>query len=49
MSWMRLLCMVRDKTAGAVAGVTTIKNPIKAAIAVMQKSEHVMLIGKGAE
>lgn len=39
----------KDKTAGAVAGVTTIKNPIKAAIAVMQKSEHVMLIGKGAE
>lgn len=39
----------KDKTAGAVAGVTTIKNPIKAAVAVMQKSEHVMLIGKGAE
>lgn len=39
----------KDRTAGAVAGVTTIKNPIKAAIAVMQKSEHVMLIGKGAE
>lgn len=39
----------KDKTAGAVAGVTTIKNPIKATIAVMQKSEHVMLIGKGAE
>ncbi|CAM3538423.1 isoaspartyl peptidase/L-asparaginase family protein [Elizabethkingia occulta] len=39
----------KDKTAGAVAGVTTIKNPIKAAIAVMQKSEHVMLMGKGAE
>lgn len=39
----------KDRTAGAVAGVTTIKNPIKAAVAVMQKSEHVMLIGKGAE
>lgn len=39
----------KDKTAGAIAGVTTIKNPIKVAIAVMQKSEHVMLIGKGAE
>lgn len=39
----------KDKTAGAVAGVMTIKNPIKAAIAVMQKSEHVMMIGKGAE
>jgi beta-aspartyl-peptidase (threonine type) len=35
--------------AGAVAGVTTIKNPITAAFAVMTKSEHVMLIGKGAE
>ncbi|HRD39239.1 MAG TPA: isoaspartyl peptidase/L-asparaginase [Bacteroidia bacterium] len=35
--------------AGAVAGVHTIKNPIKAARAVMEKSEHVMLIGDGAE
>jgi L-asparaginase / beta-aspartyl-peptidase len=35
--------------AGAVAGVTTIKNPITAAYAVMTKSEHVMMIGKGAE
>jgi beta-aspartyl-peptidase (threonine type) len=35
--------------AGAVAGVTTIKNPITAAYAVMTKSEHVMLAGKGAE
>ena len=35
--------------AGAVAGVTTIKNPILAARAVMEKSEHVMLSGKGAE
>jgi L-asparaginase / beta-aspartyl-peptidase len=35
--------------AGAVAGVTTIKNPIKAARAVMEKSPHVMLSGKGAE
>lgn len=39
----------KDRSAGAVAGVTTIKNPIKAAIAVMQKSEHVMMVGKGAE
>ncbi|WP_448519672.1 isoaspartyl peptidase/L-asparaginase family protein [Rhodoflexus sp.] len=35
--------------AGAVAGVTTIKNPIDAAIAVMQKSPHVMMTGRGAE
>lgn len=35
--------------AGAVAGVTTIKNPISAARAVMEKSNHVMLCGKGAE
>lgn len=39
----------KDKSAGAVAGVHIIKNPIKAAIAVMQKSEHVMLAGTGAE
>ncbi|QEC66222.1 isoaspartyl peptidase/L-asparaginase [Panacibacter ginsenosidivorans] len=35
--------------AGSVAGVTTIKNPITAARAVMDKSEHVMMTGKGAE
>ncbi len=35
--------------AGAVAGVTTIKNPINAARAVMEKSAHVMMIGRGAE
>ncbi|MBG9377886.1 isoaspartyl peptidase/L-asparaginase [Panacibacter sp. DH6] len=35
--------------AGSVAGVTTIKNPITAARAVMDKSEHVMMVGKGAE
>lgn len=35
--------------AGAVASVTTIKNPIQAAYAVMTQSEHVMLMGRGAE
>src|SRR5947209_15105148 len=35
--------------AGAVAAVTIIKNPISAARAVMEKSPHVMLIGRGAE
>lgn len=35
--------------AGAVAGVTTIKNPITAAYAVMTRSEHVIMIGPGAE
>jgi len=39
----------RTKMAGSVAGVTTIKNPISAARAVMEKSEHVMLVGRGAE
>lgn len=39
----------KDKSAGAVAGVQTIKNPIDAAIAVMEKSEHVLLTGTGAE
>lgn len=38
----------KNLMAGAVAGVTTIKNPISAARAVMEKSEHVMLIGDGA-
>jgi L-asparaginase / beta-aspartyl-peptidase len=35
--------------AGAVASVTTIKNPISAARAVMDKSKHVLLVGQGAE
>ncbi|MCX6249442.1 MAG: isoaspartyl peptidase/L-asparaginase [Bacteroidetes bacterium] len=35
--------------AGAVASVTTIKNPISAARAVMEKSKHVLLVGTGAE
>jgi len=35
--------------AGSVAGVTTIKNPISAARAVMEKSPHVMMTGRGAE
>ncbi len=39
----------RTGMAGAVAGVTTIKNPVTAARAVMEKTSHVMLVGKGAE
>lgn len=35
--------------AGAVAGVTNIKNPISAARKVMEKSPHVLLARKGAE
>ncbi len=35
--------------AGAVAGVTQIKNPINLALAVMNDSPHVLLSGKGAE
>ena len=35
--------------AGAIAGVRTIRNPISAARAVMEKSEHVMMVGAGAE
>ena len=35
--------------AGSVAGVTVIRNPISAARAVMEKSEHVMMAGAGAE
>jgi len=37
-----------DLNAGSVAGITDIKNPISAARAVMEKSIHVMLSGKGA-
>ncbi len=37
----------KDLMAGAVAGVTNIKNPISLAKAVMEKSEHVFLTGSG--
>ncbi|AOL22528.1 beta-aspartyl-peptidase (threonine type) [Erythrobacter litoralis] len=39
----------RDRSAGAVTGVTTIKNPILLADAVRTESEHVFLMGEGAE
>ena len=39
----------RDRNAGAVAGVMRVKNPILAARAVMDKSEHVMFAGTGAD
>ncbi len=38
-----------DLSAGAVASVHNIKNPILAARAVMEHSSHVLLISKGAE
>lgn len=38
----------RDLRAGAVAGVSNIKNPISLARAVMEDSEHVLLAGSGA-
>ncbi len=39
----------RDRDAGSVAGVMHVKNPIRAARAVMDKSEHVMFAGPGAD
>lgn len=39
----------RTRAAGSIAGVTTIRNPISAARAVMERSEHVMMVGEGAE
>ncbi|MEM9822008.1 MAG: isoaspartyl peptidase/L-asparaginase [Bacteroidota bacterium] len=38
----------KTQNAGAVGGVTVVKNPIRLARAVMEKSEHVMLSGEGA-
>ncbi|MBI5914466.1 MAG: isoaspartyl peptidase/L-asparaginase, partial [Bacteroidetes bacterium] len=38
-----------NQMAGAVGGVTIVKNPIRAAIAVMKNSPHVLLAGEGAE
>jgi beta-aspartyl-peptidase (threonine type) len=38
-----------SRRAGAVAGVRTVRNPIRLARAVMEDSPHVFLIGAGAE
>lgn len=37
------------RRAGAVAGVTTVRNPVRLARAVMEHSPHVMMAGAGAE
>lgn len=39
----------RDRSAGAVGGVTTVRHPILLARAVMEQSPHVFLTGRGAE
>lgn len=39
----------KDRNAGAIAGVRTIKNPIRTAQLVMDSSKHVLLSGRGAE
>ena len=39
----------KDLSAGAVAGVHNVKNPIMLARAVMERTEHVLLCGAGAE
>lgn len=37
------------RRAGAVAGVRTVRNPVRLARAVMERSTHVLLAGEGAE
>lgn len=39
----------KTQNAGAIGGVTNVKNPIRLARAVLEKSNHVLLTGKGAE
>ena len=39
----------RDRAAGAVAGVTTVRHPVLLARAVMEQGPHVFLAGAGAE
>jgi len=38
----------RGRRAGAVAGIFGPRNPVRAALAVMERSPHVLLIGQGA-
>ena len=39
----------RDRSAGAVAGISRIRNPISLARRVMEQTPHILLIGTGAE
>lgn len=39
----------KTQNAGAAAGLQKVRNPITLARAVMERSEHVMMIGEGAE
>lgn len=39
----------RDRRAGAVAGICGPRNPIRAARAVMERTDHVLMIGEGAQ
>ena len=39
----------KTRSAGAIAAVKTIKNPIRGARLVMERSPHVFLVGEGAE
>jgi len=39
----------KDLSSGAVAGVTIIKNPISLARLVMEKTDHILFAGKGAD
>jgi len=39
----------KTQNAGAIGGVSNIKNPIRLARAVLEQSHHVLLTGKGAE
>lgn len=38
-----------DRSAGAVTGIRTVKNPILLARGIMEKSPHVFMMGEGAE
>lgn len=39
----------KDRMAGAVCGITGVKNPVSLARLVMERTEHVLLAGAGAE
>ncbi|MCB9081368.1 MAG: isoaspartyl peptidase/L-asparaginase [Lewinellaceae bacterium] len=43
------IMMGSNLAAGSIGGVTTVRNPISLARAVMEKSPHVMMAGPGAE
>ena len=47
-NWMPAVCTVLTHNAGCVASLRNIKNPSKVARLVMERTDHVLIVGEGA-